>query len=71
MDAALLDREKRVAQAVDAKAARLMQLPAGAAGQARSIVFKKDIADLEAEYEQVIGDPREEPAFAALAGRSR
>lgn len=68
VDAALLDREKRLAQAIDAKAVRLMQLPAGAAGQARSIAFRKDIADLEAEYEQVRSEIRvKSPAFAALA----
>jgi CHAT domain-containing protein/tetratricopeptide (TPR) repeat protein len=68
VDTALLDREKRVAQAIDAKAARLIQLPAGAAGQARSIAFKKDIANLEAEYEQVRSEIRaKSPAFAALA----
>ncbi len=67
-DVALLDREKRVAQAIDAKAVRLMQLPAGASGQTRSIAFKKDIADLEAEYEQVRSEIRaKSPAFAALA----
>jgi len=68
VDAALLDREKRLAQAIDAKAARLMQLPAGASGQTRSIAFKKEIADLEAEYEQVRSEIRtKSPAFAALA----
>lgn len=68
VDAALLDREKRLAQTIDAKAVRLMQLPAGAAGQARSIAFKRAIAELEAEYEQVRSEIRaKSPAFAALA----
>jgi CHAT domain-containing protein len=67
VDPELLDRERRLAQLIDAKAERLMQLPSSAAGQARAAAFKKEIGDLEAEYEQARAEIRaKSPAFAAL-----
>jgi CHAT domain-containing protein len=67
VDPALLVREKRLARLIDAKAERLMQLPSGAPGQARAVAFKKEIADLEAEYEQARAEIRaNSPAFAAI-----
>jgi CHAT domain-containing protein/tetratricopeptide (TPR) repeat protein len=68
VDVTLLAREKRLAQSMDAKAQRMMQLPAGTAGETRSIGFKKDIAELGTELEQVRAEIRRtSPAFAAIA----
>ncbi len=67
VDGRLLDREKELARLIDAKAERLMRLPAGTAGQTRSAAFKKEIGDFDAEYERVRAEIRKtSPAFAAL-----
>ncbi len=63
----LIDKEKQLSQLINAKAGRLILLPAGAAGQARADAFNKELADLETEYEKVRAEIRQNsPAFAAI-----
>ncbi len=67
VDPALIDQERQLSQRINAKAGRLMALPAGAAGQVRADAFNTELADLEAEYEQVRAEIRQaSPAFADL-----
>ena len=67
VDPTLIDKEQQLAQEINAKAERLMSLPASAAGQAHADAFNKEITELESEYEQVRSSIRQSsPAFAAI-----